>query len=110
MKTQQNANEDLRVIAIQAVFDTLMVYDRGIMRDAYSVCPNIPPLSFQGVDEALQPESWVTLFTELLAQEESSEEVRAVLCMGLAKLALPGVLVDQKVCSSISSHSHQLAD
>ncbi|KAE9396732.1 hypothetical protein BT96DRAFT_921993 [Gymnopus androsaceus JB14] len=47
--------------------------------------------------EELRPDSWIALFTELLEREEPSEDVRAVLCMGLAKLALPGVLVDKKI-------------
>ncbi|KAJ3760874.1 nuclear condensing complex subunit [Lentinula raphanica] len=75
MKIDQNP-EDLRVIILQVVFDILMKYGQAMMVEPYSSA------------------AWVGHFTELLEREETSEEFRAVLCMGLAKLALPAVLVD----------------
>ncbi|KAJ4473176.1 nuclear condensing complex subunit [Lentinula aciculospora] len=78
MKNNQNG-EELRVTIMQAVFDTLMKYDQEVM-----VAPH-------------SPAAWVDHFTELLEHDESSEDFRAVLCTGLAKLALPGVLADEKI-------------
>ncbi|KAF9077355.1 nuclear condensing complex subunit [Rhodocollybia butyracea] len=71
--------EELRIIAIQAIFDILMLYDQGIMVEPFDVA------------------FWVQQFTAWLEQENSTEDIRAVLCMGLAKLMLPGVLVDGKI-------------
>ncbi|KAJ3856574.1 nuclear condensing complex subunit [Lentinula lateritia] len=76
MKIEQNP-EELRVIVMQAVFDTLMKYDQGVMVEPHTTA------------------AWIGHFTQLLESDDSSEEFRAVLCMGLAKLALPGVLVDE---------------
>ncbi|KAF8830585.1 hypothetical protein HHX47_DHR2000917 [Lentinula edodes] len=78
MKIEQNP-EELRVIVMQAVFDTLMKYDQGVMVEPHT------------------PAAWIGHFTQLLESDDSSEEFRAVLCMGLAKLALPGVLVDENL-------------
>ncbi|KAJ3902884.1 nuclear condensing complex subunit [Lentinula edodes] len=78
MKIEQNP-EELRVIVMQAVFDTLMKYDQGVMVEPHT------------------PAAWIGHFTQLLESDDSSEEFRAVLCMGLAKLALPGVLVDENI-------------
>ncbi|KAJ3987872.1 nuclear condensing complex subunit [Lentinula detonsa] len=78
MKIEQNP-EGLKVIIMQAVFDILMKYGQGIMVEPHSTA------------------AWVGHFTELLKREGTSEEFRAVLCMGLAKLALPGLIVDAQV-------------
>ncbi|KIK68741.1 hypothetical protein GYMLUDRAFT_190085 [Collybiopsis luxurians FD-317 M1] len=72
--------DELRIVGMQAVFDNLMVYRSGIMTGS------------------LTREVWVDKFMELLKDDEAtSEDVRAVLCMGLAKLALSRVLVDEKI-------------
>ncbi|KAF5386531.1 hypothetical protein D9757_005916 [Collybiopsis confluens] len=52
----------------------------------------------EAVFDILTLDVWVGEFKKLLENgESSSKDLRAVLCMGLAKLALAGVLVDEKI-------------
>ncbi|KAJ3736794.1 nuclear condensing complex subunit, partial [Lentinula guzmanii] len=71
--------EELRLVATQAIFDLIMWYGQ---ETAVKWC---------------DLENLTTIFVEALDQENPAEDMRALLCEGLAKLMGEGVLVDERI-------------
>ncbi|KAJ3998766.1 nuclear condensing complex subunit [Lentinula boryana] len=71
--------EELRLVATQAIFDLLMWYGQ------------------ETVVKWCDLGNLTTFFVEALDQENPAEDMRALLCEGLAKLMGEGVLVDENV-------------
>lgn len=94
----QSAPEDLKVKVLQVIFDILIVYDEELLlRSEDIVCvsaidPHLPYLSYQA-------EKIVTFFLQTLEVEESPA-VQAVLCVGISKLMLAGLVTDPRVRAS----------
>ncbi|KAJ7635072.1 nuclear condensing complex subunit [Roridomyces roridus] len=80
---QQSAVEELRLSALKSLFDLMVLYDRDLFtrsEDEEKV------LKFLGE----------TLDYELDAESEGSARVQAIMCIGLAKLLLAGLVTDPK--------------
>ncbi|THV04781.1 hypothetical protein K435DRAFT_774313 [Dendrothele bispora CBS 962.96] len=73
-------SEDLKLIVWRALIDMFMVYEKDVMVDNTS------------------PEELVKQFRHLTLQDENtSDEMRTLLCTGMAKLTLSGILIEQEV-------------
>ncbi|KAJ3556048.1 hypothetical protein NM688_g2240 [Phlebia brevispora] len=79
----QAAPEILRMRVLQIIFDLLMVHDKDFL------APN---------NETGQR---IVEFLLLILDNEESPKVQALLCMGLAKLMLAGMVVDDRVLQSL---------
>ncbi|KAI0063895.1 hypothetical protein BV25DRAFT_1823946 [Artomyces pyxidatus] len=79
----QAAPEVLKIRVLQVVFDVLMVHEGDFLAKA-SV----------GGDRVIE-------FLLQVLNNEESEKVQALLCMGFAKLMLSGMIVDERVLSSL---------
>ncbi|KAK7462742.1 chromosome condensation complex Condensin, subunit G [Stygiomarasmius scandens] len=77
---KKDQTEALKLIVWRALIDMFMVYEKDVMRDNTS------------------PEVLVKQFYNLtLDAEDTSDEMRTLLCTGMAKLTLSGILVDKEI-------------
>ncbi|KAL4248657.1 CND3 (condensin subunit 3) family protein [Abortiporus biennis] len=74
-----NAPEALKVKVLQVIFDILMVYDEEFLRRSEEVADRI-----------------ITFLLQTLEVEES-QAVQALLCIGISKLMLNGLITDERV-------------
>ncbi|KZT66264.1 hypothetical protein DAEQUDRAFT_768182 [Daedalea quercina L-15889] len=79
----QSAPEDLKVKVLQVVFDILMIYDEELLLRSEDIAHKI-----------------VTFLLQTLEIEESPA-VQAVLCVGISKLMLAGLVTDPRVLTSM---------
>ncbi|GBE88890.1 hypothetical protein SCP_1402980 [Sparassis crispa] len=79
----QSAPEELKVKVLQVIFDVLMVYEEEFLRRSGDVAEKI-----------------VTFLLQTLEVEES-ETVQAILCIGISKLVLCGLVIDERVLASL---------
>ncbi|KAG1728449.1 nuclear condensing complex subunit [Suillus lakei] len=79
----QTAPEVLKIRVLQIVFDILMVHENDFLSNV------------GGASERI-----VEFFLHVLEREES-DKVQALLCIGLAKLVLAGMICDDKVLQSL---------
>lgn len=90
----QTAPEVLRVRVLQIVFDILMVHEADFLEKEKDVGNN--NFDIIATLTLLQRERVVEIFLRVL-QNEESDKVQALLCIGLAKLVLAGMICDDKV-------------
>ncbi|KAH9836048.1 nuclear condensing complex subunit [Rhodofomes roseus] len=79
----QSAADDLKTKVLQVIFDILMVYDEELLLRSEDIASKI-----------------VTFLLQTLEVEESSA-VQAVLCLGISKLMLAGLVTDPRVLTSM---------
>ncbi|KAH9924026.1 nuclear condensing complex subunit [Fomitopsis serialis] len=79
----QSAPEDLKVKVLRVIFDILMVYDEELLLRSEDIAEKI-----------------VTFLLQTLEVEDSSA-VQAVLCIGISKLMLAGLVTDPRVLTSM---------
>lgn len=79
----QSAPEDLKVKVLQVIFDILMVYEVELLRKSKDVADRI-----------------VTFLLQTLEVEESNA-VQALLCIGISKLMINGLITDERVLTSL---------
>jgi condensin complex subunit 3 len=91
----QTAPEVLKLRVLQIVFDILMVHENDFMNKE-SGAVGINSLSYQSMLILLQGDRIVEFLLHVLDNEES-DKVQALLCIGLAKLVLAGIVSDEQV-------------
>ncbi|THH30647.1 hypothetical protein EUX98_g3519 [Antrodiella citrinella] len=85
----QTASEELKVKVLQVIFDILMVYEEELLRRNEDVC---------APDN--QADRIVTFLLQTLEVEES-HAVQALLCIGISKLMINGLITDERVLASL---------
>lgn len=95
----QMAPEALKITVLHVVFDILMVHDSDFLGPgSINVSPDT---SNNGRDITnLQQGQRIVDFLLHLLENEESEKVQALLCAGVSKLMLSGMITDDRVSSS----------
>ena len=95
----QTAPEVLKIRVLQIVFDILMVHENDFMAKENGAVGN-SDLNENPMLIPLQGDRIVEFLLHVLNNEvnnEESDKVQALLCMGLAKLVLAGIISDDQV-------------
>jgi condensin complex subunit 3 len=95
----QTAPEVLKIRVLQIVFDILMVHENDFMAKENGAVGN-SGLNQKPMLIPLQGDRIVEFLLHVLNNEvhnEESDKVQALLCMGLAKLVLAGIISDDQV-------------
>ncbi|KAI0073119.1 hypothetical protein K474DRAFT_1603932 [Panus rudis PR-1116 ss-1] len=79
----QSAPEALKLKVLQVIFDILMVYDDELLKRSKDVAERI-----------------ITFLLQTLEVEES-KAIQALLCLGISKLMLNGLVTDERVLTSL---------
>jgi condensin complex subunit 3 len=93
----QSAPELLKIRVLKIVFDILMVHENeflGRPGDAVRSC--FVMIWCADVDDNIQGERILEFLLHVLENEES-EEAQAVVCVGISKLMLSGMVTDERV-------------
>jgi condensin complex subunit 3 len=91
----QTAPEVLKIRVLQIVFDILMVHENDFLNKEGGAVGN-NNFNLIAMLTLLQSERIIEFFLHVLEHEES-DKVQALLCIGLAKLVLAGMICDDKV-------------
>ncbi|OCH86273.1 hypothetical protein OBBRIDRAFT_248641 [Obba rivulosa] len=79
----QSAPEELKIKVLQVVFDMLMVYEQELLRRSDRLAENIIAFLLQTLEL------------------EDSQVVQALLCVGISKLMLNGLITDKRVLAAL---------
>ncbi|CAL1698800.1 unnamed protein product [Somion occarium] len=79
----QSSSEDLKLKVLQVVFDILMIYEEDLLRRSKDIAERI-----------------IAFLLQTLEVEES-QAVQALLCIGISKLMLNGLVTDERVLTSL---------
>ncbi|KAG7094897.1 hypothetical protein E1B28_005704 [Marasmius oreades] len=80
----KTSSEEVKIVMLQGLFDLLMVYKREIILDG----------------DPHGAEKYARFFSDMLDREESPR-IQALICTGLAKLMLSGILVDDMILKDL---------
>jgi condensin complex subunit 3 len=98
MSQLQSAPEVLKVQVLQIVFDILMVHEGDFLgKEGPQVWRIVQLSAGHLICPPWQGEMIVTFLIHILENEES-EKVQALLCVGIAKLLLACMISDERVC------------
>jgi condensin complex subunit 3 len=94
----QSSPEELKVKVLHIIFDLLMVYDREFFGRSDDIVNVVQYLGMEAMlmIHLLKANRIMTFLLQTLETEESNA-VQAVLCIGITKLLISGIVTDPRV-------------
>lgn len=100
----QTAPEVLKIRVLHIVFDILMVHDRDFLGPNSANVSFRSPVSMYFAEFTSYQGDRIIEFLLHILDSEASDKVQALICIGMSKLMLSGMVSDERVCSVFISH------
>ena len=107
----KSAPESSRVKVLQIVFDILMTYEKDILGKPEHIVCLFNVLCFSCMFNAATSQGQrVIAFIMQVLETEDSKAIQALICLGLSKLMLFGLVTDERVNFHLKKHIFYLHD